>query len=147
MEKMKFSLLLALIAVSVASVASFSAPSNRLSRRHGGKTCLSMALMDQAPPVAVSPSLVGSFAASGHASMSSGSQYMSEGIGRFVADEASSTVMTSTNVLSLKERPPPPTAEEIAAKKTTFNLWFWGGGFVAPFLATFYYFGLQFWKR
>jgi hypothetical protein len=55
--------------------------------------------------------------------------------------------MTSTNVLSLKERPPPPTPEEIAAKKRTFNLWFWGGGFVAPFLATFYYFGFKFWER
>jgi len=57
--------------------------------------------------------------------------------------EKSATTMT----LSLKDRPPPPTAEEIAAKKRNFNLWFWGGGFVAPFLATFYYFGLQFWKR
>mmetsp|Transcript_17470 Transcript_17470/g.25847 ORF Transcript_17470/g.25847 Transcript_17470/m.25847 type:complete len:132 (-) Transcript_17470:178-573(-) len=40
-----------------------------------------------------------------------------------------------------------PTAEEIAAKKRNFNLWFWGGGFVAPFLATFYYFGFKFWER
>lgn len=53
----------------------------------------------------------------------------------------------SSNLLSLKDRPPPPTAEEIAAKKANFNLWFWGGGFVAPFLATIYYFGFQFWKR
>lgn len=54
---------------------------------------------------------------------------------------------SSSNVVSLKERPPPPTAEEIAEKKRNFNLWFWGGGFVAPFLATFYYFGFKFWER
>ena len=72
---------------------------------------------------------------------------ISDGIGRFLAQEPSSAILTSTNVLSLKDRPPPPTEEEIAAKKKTFNLWFWGGGFVAPFLATFYYFGLKFWER
>ncbi|KAL7539136.1 hypothetical protein ACHAXR_012447 [Thalassiosira sp. AJA248-18] len=72
---------------------------------------------------------------------------MNDGIGRFVAQEPSSAIMTSTNVLSLKDRPPPPTPEELAAKKANFNLWFWGGGFVAPFLATFYYFGFKFWER
>jgi hypothetical protein len=59
----------------------------------------------------------------------------------------STSLESSSNVVSLKERPPPPTAEEIEAKKRNFNLWFWGGGFVAPFLATFYYFGLKFWER
>ena len=59
----------------------------------------------------------------------------------------STALDSSSNVVSLKERPPPPTAEEIAAKKKNFNLWFWGGGFVAPFLATFYYFGLKFWEK
>eukprot|EP00558_Chaetoceros_sp_UNC1202_P000640 CAMPEP_0197258726 /NCGR_PEP_ID=MMETSP1429-20130617/83031_1 /TAXON_ID=49237 /ORGANISM="Chaetoceros sp., Strain UNC1202" /LENGTH=119 /DNA_ID=CAMNT_0042722899 /DNA_START=38 /DNA_END=397 /DNA_ORIENTATION=+ len=58
-----------------------------------------------------------------------------------------SSVESSSNTLSLKERPPPPSAEEIAAKKRSFNLWFWGGGFIAPFLATFYYFGLKFWEK
>jgi len=53
----------------------------------------------------------------------------------------------SSELLSLKERPPPPTAEELAEKKKNFNFWFWGGGFVAPFLATFYYFGFKFWER
>ncbi len=57
-----------------------------------------------------------------------------------------SAIESSTNVVSLEERRP-PTAEEIAAKKRNFNLWFWGGGFVAPFLATFYYFGLKFWEK
>ena len=59
----------------------------------------------------------------------------------------STALESSSNVLSLKDRPPPPTAEEIAAKQRNFNFWFWGGGFVAPFLATFYYFGFKFWER
>mmetsp|Transcript_1666 Transcript_1666/g.2458 ORF Transcript_1666/g.2458 Transcript_1666/m.2458 type:complete len:129 (-) Transcript_1666:155-541(-) len=54
--------------------------------------------------------------------------------------------LTSSQLLSLEERRP-PTQEEIAAKKRNFNLFFWGGGFVAPFLATFYYFGFKFWER
>jgi hypothetical protein len=53
---------------------------------------------------------------------------------------------SSTQTLSLVERHV-PTAEEIAEKKRNFNLWFWGGGVVAPFLATFYYFGFKFWER
>ena len=53
---------------------------------------------------------------------------------------------SSTQLLSLQERRP-PTPEEIEEKKRNFNLLFWGGGFVAPFLATFYYFGFKFWER
>jgi len=49
-------------------------------------------------------------------------------------------ISSSSHLVALQERRP-PTPEEIAAKKRNFNLWFWGGGFVAPFLATFYYFG------
>jgi parvulin-like peptidyl-prolyl isomerase len=69
---------------------------------------------------------------------------LQDGIRNYVASPfEESTTLT----LSLKERPPPPTKEELAAKKRNFNLWFWGGGFVAPFLATFYYFGFKFWER
>uniref|UniRef100_A0A7S0GP19 Uncharacterized protein n=1 Tax=Proboscia inermis TaxID=420281 RepID=A0A7S0GP19_9STRA len=53
---------------------------------------------------------------------------------------------SGSTLVSLKDRVI-PTKEEVAAKKRNFAFWFWGGGFVAPFLATFYYFGLQFWKR
>ena len=49
-------------------------------------------------------------------------------------------------MLSLQERKV-PTAEEIAQKKLNFNLIFWGGGFVAPFLATVFYFGTRFWEK
>jgi len=70
-----------------------------------------------------------------------------ENIARWSATspDASST-STSTMLLSIQEYRK-PTAEEIAAKRLTFNLWFWGGGIVAPFLATIYYFGFKFWER
>ena len=61
-------------------------------------------------------------------------------------DLSESSLNSASNVVALQERKA-PTAEEIAAKKRNFNLWFWGGGFVAPFLATFYYFGLMFWEK
>lgn len=61
-------------------------------------------------------------------------------------DLSESSLSSASNVVALQERKA-PTAEEIAAKKRNFNLWFWGGGFVAPFLATFYYFGLKFWEK
>ena len=93
-------------------------------------------MMDQAPIVVEPASEVGPL---------SYNSAVNNGIGNFISQDSS--IMTSTELLSLKDRPPPPTAEEIAAKKRTFNLWFWGGGFVAPFLATFYYFGLKFWER
>jgi hypothetical protein len=63
---------------------------------------------------------------------------LNQGISAFIAGP--------TQTLSLEERRP-PTKEEIEEKKRNFNLWFWGGGFVAPFLATFYYFGFKFWER
>mmetsp|Transcript_12432 Transcript_12432/g.34503 ORF Transcript_12432/g.34503 Transcript_12432/m.34503 type:complete len:133 (-) Transcript_12432:366-764(-) len=53
---------------------------------------------------------------------------------------------SSTLTVALKERKI-PTKEEIAAKKRNFNLIFWGGGFVAPFLATIFYFGPKFWTK
>lgn len=118
----------------VARASGFVSPLERRS-----VTSLPMALM--APNAASAPI---SFVQSAPSTASSS---LSDGIGRYTLQEHPSSIMTSTTVLSLKERPPPPTAEEIAAKKATFNLWFWGGGFVAPFLATFYYFGFKFWER
>jgi hypothetical protein len=70
--------------------------------------------------------------------------HLQQGINNYVLE---SSMESSTMALSLKDRPPPPTKEEIAAKKRNFNLWFWGGGFVAPFISTVYYFGPKFWKK
>ena len=123
----------------VACASGFVSPRGRRSA-----TSLPMALMDAplSPPNSASAPI--SFVQPAPSTTSSS---LSDGIGRYILQEPPSSIMTSTTVLSLKERPPPPTAEEIAAKKATFNLWFWGGGFVAPFLATFYYFGFKFWER
>lgn len=54
--------------------------------------------------------------------------------------------LSSSTTLALQERKA-PTAEEVQQKKNTFNLIFWGGGFVAPFLATIFYFGFRFWEK
>ena len=48
--------------------------------------------------------------------------------------------------VSLVERKA-PTQEEIDKKKLTFNLWFWGGGVIAPFISTVFYFGFKFWEK
>jgi hypothetical protein len=69
---------------------------------------------------------------------------LQDGVQKYLS--TTSPVESSTLSLSLKDRPPPPTAEELDAKKRNFNLFFWGGGFVAPFVATVYYFGPRFWK-
>eukprot|EP00555_Chaetoceros_dichaeta_P003013 CAMPEP_0198248744 /NCGR_PEP_ID=MMETSP1447-20131203/457_1 /TAXON_ID=420782 /ORGANISM="Chaetoceros dichaeta, Strain CCMP1751" /LENGTH=131 /DNA_ID=CAMNT_0043933223 /DNA_START=83 /DNA_END=478 /DNA_ORIENTATION=- len=61
-------------------------------------------------------------------------------------DYLSSPLESSSTAISLEERKP-PTAAEIASKKRNFNFWFWGGGIIAPFIATVYYFGLRFWER
>lgn len=124
-------LLLAFVSLS-ASVSCFMSPTTA---ERSQSIKLSM-MMDQAPIVVEPASEIGPL---------SYNSAMNNGIGNFISQDSS--IMTSTELLSLKDRPPPPTAEEIAAKKRTFNLWFWGGGFVAPFLATFYYFGLKFWER
>ena len=60
-------------------------------------------------------------------------------------DDNEGVVGSSSFSVSLEERKP-PTKEEIEAKKRNFSFWLWGGGFVAPFLATFYYFGFKFWR-
>ncbi len=94
------------------------------------------------PTVTVPPAIVVSNDAILH--QASQTSALQDGIRDYVA---SSFEESTTMTLSLKDRPPPPTKEELAAKKRNFNLWFWGGGFVAPFLATFYYFGFKFWER
>ena len=122
--------------LAVANVSGFVSPASRRST-----TSLSLTAMDVPPAIIATPQ-------SQQQQLASPSTSLNNGIGNFISNgNDESAILTSTNVLSLKDRPPPPTAEEIAAKKRTFNLWFWGGGFVAPFLATFYYFGLKFWER
>jgi hypothetical protein len=95
-------------------------------RKHG---YLSMALMTPPPPV--------SHVVMDTSTITSPQSPLTQGIDKF---------MGSSHLVALQERKV-PTAEEVAAKKRNFNLWFWGGGIVAPFLATFYYFGFKFWEK
>lgn len=97
-------------------------------RKHG--SFLSMALSTPPPPVhhvVMDTSAIASLQSP-----------LTHGIDKFMGSRS--------HLVALQERKI-PTAEEIAAKKRNFNLWFWGGGIVAPFLATFYYFGLKFWEK
>jgi len=132
--------------LSIAAVVSgFVSP-----RSKSSATSIAMAMMNSPPPPPSTTYVLSTIAPLTfdlRAPITTSSVSLSNGIGNFISQESDSTIMSSTNILSLKDRPPPPTAEEIAAKKQAFNLWFWGGGFVAPFLATFYYFGFKFWER
>lgn len=123
--------------LSIVSVASFVVQPNV----NRGASSLSM-IMPDAPANLDQPSMV----SSNNPTMNYLEQQKASSVNQYLTS-TSSILDSSSNMLSLKERPPPPTAEEIAAKKRNFNFWFWGGGFVAPFLATFYYFGLRFWER
>lgn len=64
----------------------------------------------------------------------------------FASPSTTSSSSSSLVLLSLQDRKI-PTPEEIEQKKLTFNLIFWGGGFVAPFAATVFYFGFRFWEK
>jgi hypothetical protein len=102
---------------------------------------LAMALMADAPAPVSPPMTPSSLIVSSNTAQSSFQQQPASFNQYFEASSSSSSTLVS--VQEYKK----PTAEEIAAKKRNFNFWFWGGGFVAPFLATFYYFGLRFWRR
>jgi hypothetical protein len=113
--------------LAVASTMAFVPAANR---RPG--VSLSMALVSPPPPP-VNHVVMDTTAAT------TTSSALTQGINKFMSESPS-------QLLALQERKV-PTAEEIAAKKRNFAWWFWGGGFVAPFLATFYYFGFKFWEK
>jgi hypothetical protein len=71
---------------------------------------------------------------------------LTEGIQSYATATATLPSSSSTSLLSLQEIKK-VTQEEIDQKKMTFNLLFWGGGFVAPFVATVFYFGFKFWEK
>ena len=102
-------------------------------RRQG--VSLSMAIVSPPPP----PPSVNHVMIDPTADTTAATSSLTQGIDKFMSESPS-------QMLALQERKI-PTAEEIAAKKRNFNLWLWGGGFVAPFLATFYYFGFKFWEK
>lgn len=103
---------------------------NNVNTRVGSK--LSMA-MDQAPPASVA------FTTPSTSSLSDVASPVTMGVNNFLES-------SSSNMVAIQEYRK-PTPEELAAKKRNFNLWFWGGGFVAPFIATVFYFGPKFWTK
>ncbi len=82
----------------------------------------------------------------GSATVSPSSSWLTDGTTAYLSTTSSASSNLPSVTTSLQERHI-PTAEEIEAKKRNFNLWFWGGGFVAPFLATIFYFGPKFWTK
>jgi len=132
----KFNLITAI--VSFFAVANYAAAFTTLSRT--SKTTFSKLMMVQQgpPPVqqAQIPATMSSFSTS--------SSILNNGINEWTLDESSAA--SSSFSVSLKERHV-PTKEEVEAKKRNFNLLFWGGGFVAPFLSTVFYFGFKFWEK
>jgi hypothetical protein len=97
--------------------------------------------------VALPPAVEVNVASLSHPAAASSASLLQDGLSNYLSSSPAAAIESSTLSLSLKDRPPPPTAEEIAAKKANFNILFWGGGFVAPFLATIYYFGPKFWTK
>ena len=129
------SLLLAL--TCVISSGAFIVPSR--SRINSSKS-LAM-IVDQVPQASQAQQVLSTIVSSDQTTdrlQQNSPSYLNKGVSNFLDSPS-----TSVSVQEYKK----PTAEEIAKKKFNFNLWFWGGGFVAPFLATFYYFGLRFWER
>jgi len=111
------------------------------------RSALKMAAVDMPPAVTIvshTPSV--QMISSSTTSSAAQSATLDAGIREYVAGATSAQQQPSSILLSLQERKP-PTAEEIAQKKLTFNLIFWGGGIVAPFLATIFYFGFRFWEK
>jgi hypothetical protein len=121
------------LTLTLSSVAAF-APGSNASRRP------SFLSLSAAPPPPTLTQLVSVSARSADHLVSP----VNAGIENYLS--ASPKSMDSSFTLSLQDRHP-PTAEEIAAKKTSFNVIFWGGGIVAPFLATVFYFGFKFWEK
>jgi hypothetical protein len=143
---MKSVCIVLLVALSVSSLVSAFVPSSPHNRHYNNRlNVLSMmvSMVDMPPAVAAPVEVV----LQASPSSSSGGSAVESGIRAYLSINAADTVKSSTLTLSLKDRPPPPSKEEIEAKQRNFNVLFWGGGFVAPFVATVFYFGPKFWEK
>ena len=106
---------LALLSVRLNDSFGFVSPVSRQRKA----SALSLVLTDIPQPT--SSTIIAPASFDQHVSITTSS--INDGLRSFVAQDPTNTIMSSTSVLSLKDRPPPPTAEEIAAKKRNFNLW------------------------
>jgi hypothetical protein len=110
-------------------------------------SALKLAMMPPPPPPYQAPTTATTSAAAVVTKFPGPSARLEDGIQSYLQQQDATASLSSTSVtLSLQERKI-PTPEEIAAKKRNFNLIFWGGGFVAPFAATIFYFGFKFWEK
>jgi len=135
--------LLVMAAVALMALTTTTSAFAPTVRQHTKNVPLKMAVaMDMPPAVVLNPSST----STAHMLLtSSPSTSLQDGVQSYVSAQQSDS-SSSSILLSLQERKP-PTEEEIAQKKLTFNLIFWGGGIVAPFLATIFYFGFKFWEK
>jgi hypothetical protein len=151
------SALLLWTALSMSLVASFTASPQSHHRKRTTKLALvpvplpAMATTAAASPLTVTLSAVSLLQVpSAHLQqLSRTASPLQDGVTSYMNTEESLSACLSSSSLQLsvlKDRVI-PTAEEIAAKKFNFNVIFWGGGFIAPLIATVFYFGFRFWEK
>ena len=80
-------------------------------------------------------------------SASSSSVVLSEDSSEDIVAKIAAKSAAANEAARAKEEARKKSTEQLAEEKKTFAWYFWGGGFVAPFLATFYYFGFKFWEK
>ena len=133
----------------LAAASGFAVPG----RRSRSASYLSMAMMD-APPAAVTTAAPSFSVAAGSQLNNGVNNYLSSS-SNVIADESADDVVAriaakseaANKAARVKAEKSKKSAEQLADEKKTFAWYFWGGGFVAPFLATFYYFGFKFWEK
>jgi len=140
------------LALLVATASGFILPAQRTSMP---MSSLSMT-MDVPPIVAEisGPALVSASGASAQLqngidvwSASSSSVVLSDESSEDIVAKIAAKSAAANEAARAKAEKNKKSAEQLADEKKTFAWYFWGGGFVAPFLATFYYFGFKFWEK
>lgn len=155
---MKVALLFVVLSAVLATATGFVVPARRTASGNGVPSLTSMAMTVDAPPAATVSTV------SGITAHSSSSYQLNSGVQSFLSSSSSSNVMLANAdddaiakiaaqsekanaEARLKEAKRAKSSEQVANEKKGFAYWLWGGGFVAPFLATFYYFGFKFWEK
>ena len=140
-----------ILVLLVATASGFIAPTQRMNMP---MSSLSMAL--DVPPIITETSantpLVGGASAQLQTgidvwSASSSSVVLSEDSSEDIVAKIAAKSAAANEAARAKEEARKKSTEQLAEEKKTFAWYFWGGGFVAPFLATFYYFGFKFWEK
>ena len=132
-----------------ATVSGFTAPAQRMNR-----PASSLSMVMDVPPIvtsATAPFVSGTSAQLQNGidmcSASSSSVVLSEESSEDIVAKIAAKSAAANEAARVKAEKSKKSAEQLAEEKKTFAWYFWGGGFVAPFLATFYYFGFKFWEK